>query len=402
MNSPATYRQASDKQTTYDAVVVGLGAMGSAAALHLASRGKRVLGLDRYRPPHRQGSSHGRTRAIRKAYFEHPSYVPLLARSYDLWRKLEADSGRDLLRLTGALMLGPPESTVVAGSREAARQHGLPHEVLDSRELARRFPPFAAGPEMIGLLEREGGVLRPEDCIEAQLELAAARGAELHFDEPVLSWEALGQDRGARIRTSRGTYETGVLILASGAWNGPLLAPLGLELPLRVVRKVMTWLQPEGGVEPFLPERFPVWVWDPGQGADVVYGFPAVDGPQGGVKLGIHSGGEACDPDTVQRTTGKEDVAELRRCLGDRLPALRPGLEAPLRSCVCLYTNTPDGHFILGPHPEAPQVLLAAGLSGHGFKFAGVVGEIMADLAAGGATRHEISLFSPRRFSSPA
>jgi sarcosine oxidase len=377
---------------TYDTIVLGLGAMGGAAALHLAERGRRVLGLDRYRPPHRFGSSQGRSRAIRKAYFEHPAYVPLLERSYELWRRLEADSGRRLLQVTGALMLGPLESPVVAGSLMAATEHSLPHELLDARELRRRFPMFSPEADTVGLLEGEGGVLLPEACIEAQLELAVARGAELRFDEAATRWAPLADKDGVRVETPRGTYEAESLVVAAGAWNGPLLK--GLGLPLTVVRKVMTWLRPAGGGEAFLPDRFPVWVWAPA-GEEIVYGFPAMEGPDGGIKVGIHSGGAPCEPDTADSDAGPDDQEELLRCLGDRLPDIEP---KPLRTCVCFYTNTPDGHFVLGAHPEHPQVILAAGFSGHGFKFAGLVGEVLTDLATAGSTTHPIGLFSPERF----
>ena len=378
--------------SSFDTIVLGLGAMGSATALHLSDRGHRVLGLDRYRPPHRHGSSQGRTRAIRKAYFEHPSYVPLLERSYELWRRLERESGRQLLQITGALMLGPQESPVVAGSLMAATEHGLPFELLDLRELQRRFPMFSPEPETVGLLESEGGVLFPEACIEVQLELATARGAELHYDEPAVSWTALGDRDGIRVETRRGTYEAASLVLAAGAWSGALLPEL--DLPLTVVRKVMTWLRPTADCSSFLPDRFPVWVWAPANG-EVVYGFPAMEGPTGGIKTGIHSGGMACEPETANRKASKEDLDALWRSLGNRLSGLA---SEPLRTCVCFYTNTPDGHFVLGVHPEHSQVVLAAGFSGHGFKFAGLVGEVLADLLTTGSTAHQISFLSPDRF----
>jgi len=289
-------------------------------------------------------------------------------------------------------MLGPRDSPVVAGSLKAADEHGLPYEMLTVQDLQQRFPMFSPEPGTIGLLEREGGVLAPEACIEAHLQLAQARGAELHYEEPVLSWVPLREGAGVRVETSDGSYEAENLVLAAGAWNDSLVRDL--NLPLQVVRKVMTWLRPPQSHDAFLPDRFPVWVWAPADG-EIVYGFPAMEGSGGGIKMGIHSSGVSCDPDSSQTQATEEDLEALFTALGGRLP----GLEGPaLRTCTCFYTNTPDGHFILGNHPEHTQVILAAGFSGHGFKFAGLVGEVVSDLLSTGSTQHQVSFLSPDRF----
>src|SRR4051794_23294057 len=230
--------------------------MGSAAAAHLAARGQRVLGLERFGPAHDQGSSHGGSRIIRQAYFEDPAYVPLLRRAYELWEQLEADSGRDLMTRTGGLFLGRPEEPTVAGSLSAAREWDLPHEVLDAAEIRRRFPTFTPADDEVGLYEDVAGFVRPEETVTAHLELAARRGAELRFAEPALEWATDGD--GVRVTTAASTYEAGHLVICPGAWAPEVLADLGL--PLTVERQVMHWFQPDGGVGPFTPDRHPVWI----------------------------------------------------------------------------------------------------------------------------------------------
>jgi sarcosine oxidase len=381
----------------YDVIVLGLGGMGSAAAYHLARRGRRVLGLERYGPAHDRGSSHGQSRVIRQAYFEDPAYVPLLLRAYELWEQLEAETGRELLTITGGLMMGRPETTVVAGSIRSARAHGLRHEVLEAAAIRRRFPPFAPGPEVIALYEDKAGFVRPEDTVQAHLDRAAALGATLHFEEPVQAWQARASGDGVEVTTARGTYTAERLVIAPGVWAPQVLAELGL--PLEVERQVMYWFAPAGDTGPFLPDRFPIYIWE----ADdrmVFYGFPAQGGPDEGVKVSffrIRGLDQRCTPETINRAVSEEEIARMRRYAAAGLPAL----DGPcLRAKTCMYTNTPDEHFVIALHPRHPQVVVAAGFSGHGYKFASVVGEILADLATDGATRHPIGLFQPRRFAA--
>ncbi|MBS0657818.1 MAG: N-methyl-L-tryptophan oxidase [Verrucomicrobia bacterium] len=376
-------------------LVCGLGGMGSAAAAHLARRGVRVVGFDAHRPPHRQGASHGSTRIIRQAYFEHPSYVPLLQRAYELWRELEGLRGVELLRETGGLMLGPPGAEVVEGSLRSARLHSLPHELLDAREIRRRFPPFAVGDDTVALYERAAGFLWCEASVQAHLDAAAAEGAELRFDEPVLSWSATPEG-GVEVRTARGVVRGDQLVLAPGPWAPSVLAELGL--PIVVTRQVLCWFDAVGGVQPFAADRFPVWIHER-LGTTPTYGFPAVDGPRGGVKTAFHGGpeGERCTPETADRSIRPAEVERLREALRGLLPALA----APLvQGATCLYSSTPDAHFVISPHPRHPQVQIACGFSGHGFKFCSVVGEILADLATVGRTAHDLSLFAPGRFAA--
>ncbi len=361
----------------YEVIVVGLGGMGSAAVAHAASRGSRVLGIEQFQPAHDQGSSHGRSRVIRLAYFEHPAYVPLLRRSYELWRRLESATGRDLLRITGGLMIGSPDSDVVTGSLRSAREHGLEHEVFTAAELHRRFPPFTPRQEIVAFYESEAGSLFPEEAIRAHLDVAVDSGAHLHFDERVEDWAVSASGR-IEVCTSRGSYETDRLILAPGAWASGLFK---LEwLPLEVEPQQLHWFVPEGGAAPFAPDRFPIYIWDLGEGIQC-YGFPAED--DGRVKVAFF------------RSKVKGEHA-IRDALGAVLPSLANG--TLVETVTCKYTLTPDQHFVIGHHPAQPGVVIASPCSGHGYKFASVIGEVLADLAIDGATRHPIALFDPNRF----
>jgi sarcosine oxidase len=378
---------------TFDVIVVGLGGMGSAAAYHLARRGRRVLGLERFTAAHDRGSSHGSSRLIRQAYFEDPAYVPLVLRAYDLWRELEAAADTELLLTTGLLIAGGPDSEIVAGSLRSARQWGLDHEVLDAAELARRFPTFAPYPDTTALYEPQAGVLRPEAAVAAHLRLAADAGAELRFSTPVLAWEADAAGKGVTVTTESGPARAERLVVSPGAWAPDVLAHLGV--PLEIERHVQFWIQPDGGLDPFLPGRHPAWLWDGGAGDGLPYGIPAVDGPDGGIKVSWHRMGRPCHPDDLDRTVAPAEVEAITEAVRARIPVLAGRF---LRAVPCMYTNTPDEHFVVGPHPGHPQVLVAAGFCGHGFKFAPVIGEILADLAIDGTTAHPIGLFDPARF----
>ncbi len=361
----------------FDVIVVGLGGMGSAAAAHAAARGQRVLGLEQFQPGHAEGSSHGRSRVIRLAYFEHPAYVPLLRRAYELWRALETDTRRRLLQITGGLMIGAPDSEVVTGSLRSAREHHLDHELLDAADLRRRFPPFTPRQEIVAFYEREAGSLFPEEAIRAHLEWAGRNGAVLQTDERVEDWSVTSRGRVV-VSTSRAQYECGRLILTPGPWAQSLFK---IDwLPLEVEPQVLYWLEPDGGPAPFAPDRFPIYIWDEGQGV-LVYGFPADE--QGRVKVAFYR-------------SIRKDEAALRASLEPYLPALARG--RIVDSMTCKYTLTPDQHFVIDRHPEYPQVAIASPCSGHGYKFASVVGEILADLAIEGTTRHPIELFAATRF----
>lgn len=375
---------------SWDAIILGLGAMGSATAYHLAQRGKRVLGIEQFTSPHDQGSSHGGSRIIRQAYWEGAEYIPLIGRAFELWRKLELDAGADLLHIIGGAVIGARDGELVSRTISAAQRYSIPIEVMDRAETRRRFPAFALQDGAAAVYEPGAGYLIPENCVRAHLEMAVRAGANLHFDEKVLKWTAGAG--GVEVVTSRGTHRARHLVITAGPWASEALSGL---IPLRVTRQVMVWIEPQGGVAGFLPGRFPIYVAEDVRGGAPVYGFPAIDGPEGGVKAAIHGSEVVCTPDSVDRTVHESDLRGTVDAVKLRIPALDGRV---LRAKTCLYTMTPDEHFVIGPHPQFKSCTIACGFSGHGFKFASVVGEVLADLAVDGATRHPMELFSPGRF----
>jgi len=368
--------------------VLGLGGMGSAAAAHLAARGSRVLGIERFTPAHDRGASHGESRIIRQAYFEDPAYVPLLLRSYELWDELERESP-GILTVTGGLMLGRPDSAAVAGSIASARSWDLPHELLDAGEVRRRFPAFALDDETVALYEPMAGYVRPEQTVLAHLDRAARHGATLNFGEQVLDWRAPGE--GVTVRTTQGTYHAGSLVISPGAWAPGLLPEFAPSLT--VERQLLFWFEPTADIEQFRAQQFPVFIWEDTEGMQL-YGFPAYGTAQDGVKIAFFRDGGLADPDNLDRRIHKAEIERMRDYLSTRIPTL-PGRF--VRGLACTYTTTPDENFLLSKHPSHPQVTIAAGFSGHGFKFVPVIGEIIADLVIDGATRHPIDLFAPSR-----
>jgi sarcosine oxidase len=372
---------------SYDVIVIGLGGMGSAAAYHLAARGQKVLGLEKFTPAHDQGSSHGGSRIIRQSYFEDPAYVPLLLRAYELWEQLATDSQREVYRITGGLFLGPPDCETVAGSLRAAREWSLPHEVLDAGEIVARFPNFTPAPTDLAVYEAKAGFARPELTVQAHLDLAVKAGADLRFGEQVLDWSETAD--GVRVTTGTATYTAGQVVICPGAWAPELLAEFGI--PITVERQVLYWLDPTVGPAPFVDH--PIFI-DENASGQQIYGFPAIDGPDGGVKVAFFRKGIECTPETIDRVVHEQEIAEMRGRVGELLPAL----DGPcLHSATCMYSNTPDQNFVIARHPDRANVTVACGFSGHGFKFVPIVGEILADLARTGTTRHPIALFDPQR-----
>ncbi len=360
--------------------------MGSAAAYHLSSRGKRVLGLERFGPAHNNGSSHGHSRIIRQAYHEHPNYVPLVQRAYHLWHQLQHDSGETLLHTTGGLMLGHPTSSIVKGTLLSATRHQLPHQLLNATELRRRFPAFHPRPDDVAVYESTAGYLLPEAAIHTHLQLAVRQGADLHFHEPVTEWCAHPSGDGVTVKTGAATYHAQRLVIAPGAWASSLLTDL--EIPFDVRRLVMCWFQPISHPELFQPAQFPIYIWDV-DGQSIFYGI--------GVKAAMHSAPIRCTPLNINRKITDADISQVR----SHLQTFIPQLNGPLvRAVTCMYTLTPDEHFVVGLHPHHPQVAVAAGFSGHGFKFTPVVGEILADLAIDGRTSQPIGFLSHDRFAN--
>ena len=351
--------------------------MGSAAAYHLAKRGARVLGLDRFHPPHALGSSHGQTRIIREAYFEHPAYVPLVQRAYTLWQELERESGGQLFLQTGGLMIGEPHGVVVAGSRLSAQTHRLPFEELSAAEIHERFPALRPAENMVGILEPRAGILFPEKSVAAHL--AHAKKAQLSYDEQVLHWKV---DHGSVVvTTDKGEYACATLVLSAGSWIKQLVP----ELPLVVERQVLFWFAAQEP-EKFQPDRCPIHLWEHSPGK-YFYGFPEVGN---GVKIAGHHEGEITQPDKINRTVSPSEVAEMQKVARPYLPSLT---DRCVESVVCMYTNTPDGHFLIDRHPAHPQVLLVSPCSGHGFKFSAAIGETVADLVMDGRSKFDLSLF---------
>jgi sarcosine oxidase len=371
----------------YDVAVVGLGVMGSAALRALARRGLRAVGIERLTPGHDRGSSHGATRIIRLGYFEDPCYVPLVREAFALWRALEQEAGAPLLRVTGIVEIGAPDSELVTGTLRSARAHALDHETLDAAALMRRFPAFCVPENFVGVYQPEGGILAAEPAVLAQIALARAAGAAVRVSETVRAIEP--RPEGVRIVTDRGTIGARQAIVAAGPWVKHLLPDLAV--PIRVTRQVVGWFAP-GDPPLFAPERCPVFLIDTGAG--VFYGFPAGDKP--GIKFAKHHhDDETADPDAPARPMTETDRATLRAALAAHVPAACGAL---LDAQTCLYTMAPDGHFIIDRLAGAPQVIVASPCSGHGFKFAPVIGEILADLATAGSTRRDISRFRLARF----
>lgn len=376
--------------TTYHTIVLGLGAMGSATAYHLARRGRRVLGLERFTPAHKLGSSHGESRIIRLAYYEAPAYVPLLRRAYELWQELHREAVEPIIRITGGLMIGEGEAVrIVRGATRSAEEHGLPHTLLDAAEIRRRFPQFQVPDGGVGLYEEIGGIVFPEAAIRAHLRGAEAAGATLRFEEPVTAWEAAPSGDRVRVTTPAGSYEAERLVVAAGAYAPALLADAGL--PLTVQRNVLYWFAIVHNRERFSPERCPIFIWElPDRRS--TYGFPELAGGTPGVKIAFHNYGPLVTPATIDRHVHDDEVADIRAFTAERMPDLAGG--ALLATATCMYTLTPDQHFLLDAHPHHPQVLICSPCSGHGFKMASAIGEVMADLAEHGHSRHPIGPFA--------
>ena len=372
---------------TYDVIVIGTGGVGSSTAFHLARRGCRVLGLDRYPGGHDQGSSHGQTRIIRMAYFEHADYVPLLRRAYELWHELEQHVGQQLYHEVGLLQVGPQSGYVVPGVLSSAEKHQLPVELVDAKAMRTRFEGFVLPDEYAAVFERRAGFLFVEKCVLAHLAQASRWGAELHVGESVLSWKSDGEK--VVVQTDRNIYSAKSLVLTAGAWAGKLLAELGISFQVR--RKHLHWYrsdQPSYHVE----NGCPTFLYETDVGC--FYGFPALDAR--GVKVAEHSGGIVIDdPRGDDRSIDPTDRQRVESFLSQCLPGVS---HQATEHAVCYYTMSPDEQFVIDRHPDFPNVCFTAGLSGHGFKFTSVLGEIMADLAMHGASPLPIGFLNCRRF----
>ena len=388
--------------TSFDVCVVGLGAVGSAAAWQAAKRGARVVGIEQFEPPHAKGSSHGDTRITRLAIGEGAQYTPLVLRSNEIWREVEAATGETLHVVTGGLILSSPARSATThvpdffeNTLAAARRVGIAHEILGAPALRARFPQFAVRDNEAGYFEPGAGYLRPERCIAAQLGLARKSGAAIRAGERVVAID----DRGGHVRitTDRASYDAGQAILAAGAWLPGFLAP-ELARTLTVTRQVLFWFEPRGAITEYESPRFPVWIWELQETKHVIYGFPAIDGAGGGVKLATEQYAATTTPDTVDRDVSEAEKSRMHREL---VAPYLPGLSAScVKAAACLYTATPDFHFLIDRDPSRPRVIIASPCSGHGFKHSAAVGEAVAMMALGAAPRVDLSAFALRTFKA--
>ena len=384
----------------FDVCVVGLGAVGSAAAWQAAKRGARVFGIDQFEPPHAMGSSHGDTRITRLAIGEGERYTPLVLRSNEIWGELEAATGETLHVVTGGLIISGPARSATThvpnffeNTLAAARRFGIAHEILDAPGIRERFPQFAVRDNEVGYFEPGAGYLRPERCIAAQLRLAREAGATLHTGEHVESLD----DRGdhVRITTDRGTYDAAQVILCAGAWLPRFLAP-ELARHLCVTRQVLYWFEPGGPIADYEAPRFPIWIWELQETKHVIYGFPAIDGRGGGAKLATEQYAATTAPETANREVSEAEKRAMHREL---VAPYLPGLsDRCVKAVACLYTATPDFHFLVDRDPRRPRVIVASPCSGHGFKHSAAVGEGVAVMALGRDPAVDLAAFKFRTF----
>jgi sarcosine oxidase len=376
---------------TYDVAIAGLGGMGSAIAADCAARGASVIGLEQFGPAHDLGSSHGKSRMIRKAYFEDAAYVPLVLRSYELWRALERETGDELLRITGVLSVGEENSEIISGTKRSVAKHDLSVEAWSREQVRERYPTLKLLENEVALFEPDGGVLDPEGAVRAHLKAARAAGAELRFETEMRSWEATAG--GVQLHLADGTrLSARTLVLSLGPWFKQTLEALGV--PLRVQRNVQAWFSPS--TNSYDAGRFPAFLLERAGLPAPLYGFPDFGD---GLKVAFHGFGEITTAEEIDRDV---DVARDVTPIAQELERWMPGAAATFREATpCMYSLTPDGNFVIDRHPAHSNVILCGGFSGHGFKFAPVIGEIAAELALDGGSRHQIDFLSLKRFGAP-
>jgi sarcosine oxidase len=378
-----------------DVVVVGVGAMGSAALWRLAERGIPAIGFERFEPGHDRGSSHGETRILRTAYLEGPAYVPLAQRAIGLWGELERVSGVSLMVVNGGLMLGSRDSDVITGTMASVETYGLPYRLLDATQLRTEYPAHRVSEDDVAIFEHEAGFLRPELAVTTAAGRAEDLGATVVRNSVIRRIE--NRPGGVRVTADGVVCDARHAVVSVGAWLQSVFPDL--HLPVRVTRQIATWW-PLERPQLFTPDRFPIFIRDIGGSITAdssFYGFPSQDGAT--IKVAIHREGNVVDPDTIDREVSAEDLAPIRDHINRYLDGVR--LE-PVRTSVCMYTNTPDHDFLIGSPPGMSNLTILGGFSGHGFKFASVIGDIAADLAARGGTDYPVSWLSPDRFLAPS
>jgi sarcosine oxidase len=382
-----TCKKAEKLNNSFDIIIIGAGAFGSSAAYHLSKSNRKVLVIDKYHPPHSFGSSHGQTRIIREAYFEDPIYVPLLRESYALWDALEKETEEKLLLKTGGLMLGNHESHVIQGTLKSAQTYNIVHEVLDHKNIKNKFSSFNADEETIGVYEHNAGILFPEKCIKTTLRLADQNGVEEKFNETVLSIQY--NSNSVEIITDKGSYAAQKCIVAAGPWMNKLIPEI--NLPLQTTRQVLFWYDiDENSKNQPIPEKFPVFIWNTESGKHF-YGFPDVGN---GFKISFHDKGLSCDPDNLNTTVSFEEIEEMNQIITSHFHFFASFKNA----LTCIYTNTPDDHFIIDYHPDHNNIIIASPCSGHGFKFSSVIGKILSNMALDKLNEFNLSPFEVKRF----
>jgi sarcosine oxidase len=379
----------------FDVIVIGVGSMGSSTCYHLASRGYNVLGLEQFDTPHENGSHAGQSRIIRKAYFEHPDYVPLLNAAYENWEQLEQETGVTVYHRTGVVYFGPAAHPLVEGVQRSARLYNIPLEVHEHPAIKQKFPQFTFPGDFICLLEPDAGFIQPEKSITLYKQQALVKGAKIHSNEKVIQWEKQGNE--VLVTTVKGQYRCRKLIITAGAWSGNLVPSLCGELI--ITRQALAWIHPKNGND-FTKENFCCWMIADDQKSGCYYGFPLLAssefGLPDGLKIAYHYPGNITDPDHVNRDPAQEDYNEIKYCLHKYFAAT---IDPDVTMKVCLYANSPDENFIIDKLPGfEDHVSIACGFSGHGFKFVSVVGEILADLSINGTTKHPIGFLSAKRF----
>jgi len=373
----------------FDVIILGLGAHGSSAAYHLSKNDVKVCGIDKFVPPHAFGSSHGQSRIIRQAYHESPMYVPLVKEAYTLWNELENISGKKLLLKTGGLILGNENAMVIKGARLSAETHNVPYEYLISKEIAKRFPALKPTEDTVAVVEQSAGILFPEKCIKTNLDLANKNGARLLFGEAVQSIKQ--KNNHVEIVTNKNVFQTEKLIVSVGAWLNDLLPEL--KLPLNIKRQVLFWFKNENKqMQQFIePEQLPIFIWEYSS-PHIFYGFPNLGS---GIKIALHHEGQSIHPDLLSKEVYEDEIKQMKNIL-DKYFNVDTRFSS---SDVCMYTNTPDEHFIIDYYPSHQNIIIASPCSGHGFKFSSAIGKILCDMTLEKQLSFDISPFSINRFS---
>ena len=383
------------KDNNFDVIVIGVGSMGSAACHYLSKRGYKVLGLEQFDITHEFGSHTGQSRIIRKAYFEHPDYVPLMERAYKNWKQFEDETGEQLYFKTGLLYAGNSNNEIIKGVKLAASLYNIELEQLNKKDVASRFPPFNFPNSFEVLIEPDAGFLPPERSIRLYAEKAKRNGAEIHSHEKVIEWKKEGT--GLIVKTDKNIYKSNKLIITAGAWAGKMIP--GLSDKIKVTRQFVAWIKPKNEPRVSL-NNFPCWMIADEDKHGCYYGFPLLNtekfGEPAGLKLAHHYPWDITDPDKVNRETTGNDIENIKYCLNKYLPGI---VDSILSTKICLYANSPDENFIIDKLPGFEEnISIACGFSGHGFKFASVIGEILADLAMEGTTTLPIGFLNAKRF----